>query len=774
MKRKYQDAFLSQENGSSAFNQLGKYTSIAKYARYDYKEGKRESFSKQVDRVMKMHKDKLTNDGVFTSSVEKKWRYAYKYFINKKVLGSQRALQFGGPSIINKNTRMYNCAASYVDRPRVFQETMYTLLCGSGVGFSVQKHHVNKLPGLISITPVVKKIYTPEDSIEGWADCIGVLMSSFFIGGGSFPQYENFDVVFDFSKIRPKGSPISDSNGKAPGPEPLRKALCNIKDVLKKALKNGKRLRPIDVYDIIAHMSDAVLAGGVRRSALICIFSHGDDEMMNAKTGSWYIDNPQRGRSNNSALLLRGSTSRAQFKKLFDTAKQFGEPGFIWADSTETLFNPCVEACLYGYNSKGDSGFQFCNLCEINMKNTTEHEFYKICKAAAILGTFQATYTDFGYLGKVTQEIVEHEALLGISMTGMMDNPEIAFNPHILQNGVAIIKKENYDLALELGINPSARLTCIKPAGTTSCILETSSGIHPAHAKRYFRRVQSNKDENPLKYFKSVNRPAVEESVWSANNTDDVITFLCKTPPGALTKKNVSAIKLLEKVKLVQENWVIPGSDANRSYQPYLRHNVSNTITIKPDEWGDVFEYIYSNRKYFTGVSLLASSGDMDYDQAPFQEVKLGDELYDEYGQASLFASGLIVHAHNAFDGNLYSACSAYLGTGENLDVVNFNGNDPTKVIRKAESLLSKKAWIARADKFTNNFFRSELDKPSTLHDKKRMTYCLKEVDAYHKWCKLIRSYKPTDWNNFYEESDTTKHEGSSACPGGFCEIKRF
>jgi ribonucleoside-diphosphate reductase alpha chain len=590
MEKKFQVVFSEQEEASSAFNQLGEYTSIAKYAQYDDEKKKRESYADQVWRVMKMHKDKLLSDGVFTKSVEDQWEYAYKFFLDKKVLGSQRAMQFGGDAILKKNTRIYNCAATYIDRVRVFQEILFTLLCGSGVGFSVQTHHVAKLPDLVPVCPSVKKIYTPEDSIEGWADCVGVLMSSFFVNGGTFSQYANSDVVFDLSNIRPKGSPISASNGKAPGPEPLRKALVSIRDVLTKAVRLGNRLRPIDVYDIITHTSDAVLAGGIRRSALICIFSHDDKEMMSAKTGSWYIDNPQRGRSNNSALLLRESTSSAQFKKLFDSAKEFGEPGFIWADSTETLFNPCVEACLYGYNSAGESGFQFCNLCEINMKGTTENEFYEICKAAAILGTFQASYTDFGYLGKVTQEIVEHEALLGISMTGMMDNPNIAFDPKILQNGVAIIKKTNTSLALELGINPSARLTCVKPAGTTSCILETSSGIHPAHAKRYFRRVQSNKEENPLKYFKSINQVAVEESVWSANKTDDVITFLCKTPPGALTKNDVSAVQLLDAVKLVQMNWVLPGSDAKRSYKPFLKHNVSNTITIKPDESNDVFE----------------------------------------------------------------------------------------------------------------------------------------------------------------------------------------
>jgi ribonucleoside-diphosphate reductase alpha chain len=528
------------------------------------------------------------------------------------------------------------------------------------------------------------------------------------------------------------------------------------------------------VYDIVAHTSDAVLAGGVRRSALICIFSHDDELMMNAKTGNWWKDNGHRARSNNSALLLRNKTTLAEFMKLLPATKQFGEPGFIWADSTETLFNPCVEACLYGYDKQGRSGFQFCNLCEINMKGAaTEDEFYSACLAASILGTLQASYTNFGYLGAVTRGIVESEALLGISMTGMMDNPSISYDPRILRNGTRIIKRLNTALADILRINPAARLTCIKPAGTTSCILNTSSGIHPRHSMKYFRRVQTTKNSKALQFYKSVNLPAVKTSVWSTSKTDDVVTFLCQSPPNAIVKSEVKAIELLEKVKLVQENWVLPGSDEKRSLQPYLKHNVSNTINVAPDEWEGVFEYIYKNRKYFTGVSLLSTSGDLDYEQAPFQEIIDHVELPKIYGPAAMFASGLITRVFNVFEGGLYEACSTFLGIGIPLKPLVYDGHDPTNKIADNEILAKKYAWVAMANKFTDNFFRADKTKPATLSDKTKMTHCLKHVDAFHRWCKLERCLKPVDWTEFHETTNNTRPSETEACAGGSCSLKR-
>ena len=361
-------------------------------------------------------------------------------------------------------------------------------------------------------------------------------------------------VVFDYSNIRPAGSYLSSSGGKAPGPEPLKKALSNIKKVLDKSLKNSdfsasevRKLTPIEVYDIVMHAADAVISGGVRRSATICLFSPDDEKMAQAKTGNWFHDNPQRGRSNNSALLLRDKTTKEQFAELMQSVREFGEPGFVWSDSTELVVNPCVEIGLYPVDvTTGHTGWQACNLSTINCsKIETEEDFYESCKAAAIIGTLQAGFSDFAYLGEVTERIIAREALLGVSMTGIMDCPEICLDPAIQRHGAKIVKTTNKEIARKIGINIAARTTCIKPEGTTSCILGTSSGIHPHHAKRYIRRVQANKMEPIYQYFQGINERACEESVWSANDSDAVISFCIEVAPGSKTKNQINALELL-------------------------------------------------------------------------------------------------------------------------------------------------------------------------------------------------------------------------------------
>jgi ribonucleoside-triphosphate reductase len=667
-----------------------------------------------------------------------------------------------------------NCTVSYADRPRFFQEAMYLLLCGCGVGFSAQTHHVKKLPTVkLPDEDAEQVVYTIPDTIEGWSDAIGVLLSSVFKTKQTFPEYFGKKVEFDFNEIRPEGSLIKDTNGKAPGPEPLKKAIIKISEVIKRASDisgktDGFRLRALDVYDIVMHSSDAVLAGGVRRSATICIFSPDDEEMATAKTGSWFIDNPQRGRSNNSALLLRNETTKEQFDKLMKSVQDFGEPGFVWADSTEALYNPCVEIGMRAYDSKGNSGWSFCNLCEINVKKAkNEEEFYEMCEAAALLGSLQAGYSTFDYLGPVTEEIVRREALLGCSMTGMMDNPDIAFDPEIQRKGAEIIKKVNEKFVKKLGINPAARTTCVKPAGSTSSILGTASGIHPHHAKRYFRRVQANKLEEPLAFFRQHNPSAVRESVWSANNSDDVITFLCEVPKSARTKVDVDAITLLDFVKSTQQNWVEAGTNKKYCVEPWLRHNVSNTINVRPDEWDSVGDYIYENRKFFAGISLLPMSGDKDYAQAPFQTVYTPSELVEMYGDASVFASGLVVRALRAFDDNLYAACDTALGYGENIEetmakLVSEGIKDLEEIERQAAKQVQKSKWVEQITKFAKNYFDGDI---------RKATYCLKDVDAWKTWVDLEREYKTVPWDDFYEETDNTKVSETVACAGGACEI---
>ena len=758
---------LSGVDSKDVYNQLAEFTRIARYAQYNKNEKRRETWEEQVNIVFKMHKVKFMK---YMDNPEfiKAFNFAKKMMLEKKVLGSQRALQFGGPAILNKNTRIYNCSATYIDRVRVFQEIMFSLLCGVGMGFSVQLHHIAKLPN-IKLPKGENVTYVIPDSIEGWSDSIGVLLSSYFVSDQPFPEYFNKQVIFDFSKIRPKGSSISHIGGKAPGPDGLKSSLKNIANILDNLINGSDeyhKLRPIDCYDIIMHISDSVLSGGIRRSATLCLFSLDDEEMIKAKTGDWYIKNPQRGRSNNSALLLKNETPKDKYLKLIESVKQFGEPGLIWSDSTECLFNPCVEVGLYAYNKDGKSGMQKCNLSEINMSVVNcEDDFYYACEAASILGTFQAAYTDFKYLGSVTQEIVEKEALIGVSMTGMMSSPQISFDAEILKKGANRIKEINKKIAKIININPAARTTCIKPSGSASCILNTSSGIHPSHAYRYFRRVQVNKLEEPLKFFREYNQFAIKESVWSANKTDDVITFLCKSSPNALTKSDVSALDLLNKVKMVQTNWVMEGTDKELCVQPWLNHNVSNTITIKPEEWDDVTEFIYDNRKYFAGISMLPSSGDMDYNQAPFQTVYTHEEIAKIYGAGSIFASGLIVHAHDAFDGDLYEACSCFLGYGEQLKIPEFNINDINQSFVNYDKIYKKIRWVAQANKFTLRHFNG---------DKVKMTYCLKSVDAWKTWCDLKRTYKHVPWEKFYEDNDNTKHEEYIACSGNSCEVVRF
>jgi intein/homing endonuclease len=434
-------------------------------------------------------------------------------------------------------------------------------------------------------------------------------------------------------------------------------------------------------------------------------------------------------------------------------------------DANGIYVHNCVEISLYGYDKNGNSGIQMCNLSEINMSSVnTETDFYTRCKAASILGTFQAAYTDFGYLGKITQDIVEREALIGVSMTGMMENPLIAFNPEILEKGSTIVKNINEELAKIIGINKASRTTCIKPAGSTSCILGSSSGIHPCHADRYFRRVQSNNLEETLKFFKKYNPQAVETSVWSSGKTDDVITFLCKSKPGALTKVDVSAIDLLEKVKLVQKYWVTTGRNLDLCVQPWLNHNVSNTITIKDNEWELAAKFIYDNRHFFAGISMLGDSGDMTYHQAPFQAVYTHEMIAKMYGAGSVFASGLIVHANDSFNNNLYSACATLLGYGENLKMPDLNEDSKVSLV-DSDKIYKKIRWIAQAKKFSKRHFNS---------DDLKMTYCLKAVDAWKTWCDLKRTYKPVPWEEFIEEDDNTKPTEYVACSGNSCEIIKF
>jgi ribonucleoside-diphosphate reductase alpha chain len=738
---------------------LKDYVFTSKYSRYIPEKMRRETFSEAVERVIDMHRRHFKSKGIEVEDLLQVCEQAMK---QKMVLGSQRAMQFGGEPILRKHARIYNCTTSYCDRPRFFQEALWLLLCGCGVGFSVQTHHITKLPG-IAKPGAANATYVIPDTIEGWADALGVLLSSYFSTRQPFPEYAGTTVQFDYTQIRPKGRPISSGMGRAPGPEPLRRSLEKIRELLDKRLAEGHtRLRAIDAYDILMHASDAVLSGGVRRSATICLFSPEDDEMATAKTGNWFTENPQRARSNNSAMLLRDKTPREQFAKLMKSVKEFGEPGFVWTDHLDMTFNPCAEIGLYP-QIDGVSGFAFCNLCEINMGCVDNKEkFEAACRAAAILGTLQADYTDFGYLGEVSTRIAKREALLGISMTGMMENPDVAFDADLQREMAALILEVNAQVAKRIGINPAARTTCVKPAGTTSSILGTSSGIHPHHAKRYFRRAQANEDELLVDFFRAQNPKAVEKSVWNPNGTDVVLTFCIQASPNALTKRDVDAVELLRKVKLTKENWIDAGKRPELCAQPWLSHNVSNTISVKDSEWASVEEFIFENRNAFAGVSLLPEGGDLDYPQAPFCEVLSDDEIVAIYGVGALFASGLIVDGLQAFDDNLWAACDCVLGRGENLEAPTAKIY-PKRVYEAIESVREAKLdWLRRARKFAKNYFGGD-----TL----KMTRCLKRIDACKLWEDLNRTNTPVDYTLLVERQDNTTVTQTVACAGGTCEL---
>lgn len=730
----------------SALQELQNYTFVSKYARWLEDKNRRETWKEAVDRVREMMHTMYDQYGI-----KEDIDWAYDIMYKKKVLGSQRALQFGGEPILKRHAKIYNCTSSYCDRLRFFQECFWLLLCGSGTGFSVQKHHVAKLPTLEHDVPDNGEgaKYVIDDSIEGWADALGVLLSSYFSKPiEEFKQYKNTYVIFDYSNIRPKGSSLASGVGKAPGFEPLQNGLEKIRALLDRCIANDqKKLRPIDAYDIVMHSSDAVLSGGVRRSASLALFSPDDEEMAKAKTGNWYMENPQRARSNNSALLLKNETTFEEFQTLMESVKEFGEPGFIWSESTEMVFNPCVEIGMWPVDEEtGKSGWQGCNLSTINCSSVEdENDFYERCKAASIIGTLQAGFTNMAYLGETSSKIFAREALLGVSLTGTMEKHDLVLTEKVLKNGAKIAVETNKVLAKAIGINQAARVTCLKPEGTSSSMLGTSSGIHPHHAKRYIRHVQANVLEAPYQHFKKLNPQACEKSSWSANNTDEVIKFPIEVPDGAKLKNQLPAVEMLSVVKETQKHWVNSGKNKALCTQEYLSHNVSNTVTVKPDEWDDVTKYIYDNRKYFAGISLIPQSGDKDYPQAPFTTVYTSREIVKEYGDAALWCSGLIELALNAFNNNLWAACDYVT-----LNQANKNDAD------------DKRMFTTKMKNFAGKYFDGDI---------RRLTYCMKDVYNWKIYCDLFNSFKKVDYTQLSETEDNTVGIEEISCAGGACLI---
>ena len=734
----------------TAFVDTRKLLSEAKfydgYSRFNDELERYETWDEAVDRVMSMH------EGFYSSKMNKITEYveeardAYK---QQYVLGAQRALQFGGEQILKHQMRMYNCTSSYADRPEFFGEVFYILLCGAGAGFSVQKHHVKKLPK-IQARSKQPKTHVVDDSIEGWATAVDVLLSSYFANGGKHPEYAGRRVYFDLSQIRPKGAKIS-GGFKAPGPDGLRLALDKIEHLLQAEIidtKDPKKLRPIQVYDIVMYTADAVLSGGVRRSATICLFSPDDEEMMNAKTGNWFMDNPQRGRSNNSAVIVRDESSPEEFNKLMQSVREFGEPGFVFVNSKEHTTNPCVEIGMFP-QIKGKSGWQGCNLTEINGgKCTSKEEFFKACRAASILGTLQAGYTDFKFLGDTSKKIFDREALIGASITGWMNNPDVLFDAEVLEEGARIVKEVNREVAEAIGINPAARTTCVKPSGNASVLLQTGSGIHAEHSEMYIRNVQMTKDSEVTAAIKASNPFMVEDSVWSATGSDVVVSFPILPKEGSIFKDELLGVDHLEKVKLAQKHWVEAGTNVELCADEGVRHNVSNTIIV--DDWDKVEKYVFENRNSFAGISFLPMTGDKDYNQAPNTAVISAKEMVKKYDTAAIFASGLVVDGLDAFP-NLWQACATAQGMGDDLSL-------------ETSDNAIKKDWVRRFNSFAENYLDGDV---------KKAEYCLKDSYLLHKWNKINKNFKPISWEEDLTEKKYTEVDtlGAAACAGGGCEI---
>lgn len=904
--------------------EIGDYIFVSKYARTV--NGKKETWDQSVDRVMDMHYRHLADDMAIKEGNEKEidsyLKFAERLYRDQVILGAQRALQYGGDSLLKNHSRNFNCTGSYIDRIEFFQELMHLLLCGAGAGYSVQRVHTEKLPKLKGVDEKSDPVnIVIDDSIEGWAFAVGEVVKAHYL---NLPS-----INFDYSLIRPKGSFIS-GGFKAPGPEPLKKCIEKLNKVLRKI--KGRKATPFELHRMACIIADAVISGGIRRSALLCQFDADDEEMLNCKTGNWFSEYPELARANNSAVILP-NTPKETYDKIFKSIKEFGEPGLVFLSHKDVVYNPCcftgdtmlltsegyrkfcevaswsvrkdeyplllinkdgekksgrvwsngykhvirltfdsgrriectpdhrfmlqdglecIASNLIGKIVKGfdgtdskcieimdsgnieevydfeildeghwgvvngliahncevgmfpkfrnkdgvhESGFSFCNLTEINgSRIKTREQFLDACKGAAILGTIQASYTNFKVLSPVSRKIAERDALIGVGITGMCENPEILFDPQLQEEGARVVKETNRRVADLIGINHAARTTVIKPSGNSSQLLGcTSSGIHKFHFKRFIRNIQAANTEQALQHVKEVNPVMVRPSVYNKEG-ESVISFPVELDDNVLTSEDSSALDFLKLVKLTKEHWIEVGTNFDHPfYKEYpemkdLRMNVSNTCTVRDEEWEEVREYVWKNRDVFSGISFLPKGGDLIYPQAPYTSVLDEKELAERYGAGAILAGGLIVDGLAVFNDDLWLACDVAMGRNNHhlilidKDISDFilshlkdgkllvevNGvmiSDVNAISSHLQSIVDKKVdWVRRFKNFATKYLDGDLS---------RTEFCLKHVSLFHRWQKL-KGMKHVDWESvsWNEEWVDAGSTVAQACSGGMCELK--
>lgn len=773
---------MLEEERVDSRNIISDYIFYSKYSRVK-EDGTKESWEESISRVMQMHwsffENKITEGK--REAFLKVFNTAWSAYENRLILGSQRALQYGGEQLLKNHLRLYNCTSSYLNRVAFFEECMESLLSGEGTGYSVQKVHTEQLPVMKGVDSSKKVVFEIPDSIEGWARSVGMLIEHY---------YYNLPIVeFDYSQIRPEGSFIS-GGFKAPGPEPLKVCHSKIKAILDKV--NNRKLRPFELHYITCIIADAVISGGIRRSAMIALFDIDDIEMLSCKTGNWFQMYPELCRCNNSAVIFE-DTPKEEYLKIMKYIKEYGEPGIIFLSDPDQMLNPCAEVSMIPkYENEDGSieyGWGYCNLCEINgARIKTEEEFYKACEAAAILGTFQAAYTDFPVLTNASKKIAERDALIGVGITGMADNPTILFNETIQRNGAEIVKKTNQLVADIIGINPAARTTVIKPSGNASQLLGCGSGIHAYHFRKYIRNIQANNNEQALQEIQKVHPEIISKSFWNPKN-ESVISFPVELDENTMVRVDFSTIDFLKRIYSTKMNWIENGTNwdhPSTKKNPKIRMNVSCTVSVKDDEWEKVADWIWDHKEGFCGLSFLPESGDLDYPQAPYTSYLNEKELAETYGQGAILSSGLIVDGLQVF-GDIWTACNAAQGRADNLLVfsdeyllafikkhlengkllVNIDGIHISDVNAISSYLQHKvdmrKDWVRRFKKFAINYFNG---------NEQLCANCLKHVNIFHTWQK-IKNKESIEWQSIRWEHEI-RDAGSdvaTACMGGKCSI---